>query len=129
MEITFRRKMLLAGVGLIVLIAILIVVVRQYKEEKESIKIGMAITLTGRPSTFGVHVRNGFILALEQINRSGGIDGRPIELIVKDDKANSAQAQRVDQELLDAGVVAIIGHSLSTPTVASVPALVQLNRC
>ena len=71
MEIISRHKMLFAGMGFIVLIAVVIVAVRQYKEEKEPIKIGMAITLTGRPSTFGVHMRNGFILALEQINRAG----------------------------------------------------------
>lgn len=127
MDMIFRRKMF-SGIGFIVLIAVLIFVVREYRQEKGPIKVGMAITLTGRPSTFGVHTRNGFILALEQLNRAGGIGGRPIELITKDDKANPEQALRVDQELLDAGVVAIIGHSLSTPAVASVPLMNKNSR-
>ncbi len=128
MEIAFRRKMLFAGMGFVVLIAVPIVIVGEYKQEKEPIKVGLSITLTGRPSTFGVHIRNGFTLAIEKLNSAGGIGGRPIELVVKDDKANPEQALRVDQELLDAGVVAIIGHSLSTPTVASVPLMNKNSR-
>jgi len=127
MKIVFGRQISSFSIGFIIIIAVLIFWVHQYNQEKEPIKVGLSITLTGRPSTFGVHVRNGITLAQNQLNQAGGIGGRPIELIIKDDKGKPEQALRVDQELLDAGVAAIIGHSLSTPTVASVP-LMNNNR-
>ncbi len=85
------------------------------------IRIGFVSTLTGRASTAGVHARNGAMLAVEEINRKGGIHGRPIELIIRDDKANPNVALKVDQELIDANVVAIAGHLLSSMSVAAVP--------
>ena len=121
MKVTPGQKKLFGGIGLILLITVLILVVHSYKQEKAPVKVGLALTLTGRPSTFGVHIRNGVILAMEAFNRSGGLGDRRLELIVKDDKANLETSLQVARELLDADATAIIGHSLSTPTVAVVP--------
>ncbi|OPX90066.1 MAG: hypothetical protein A4E53_01281 [Pelotomaculum sp. PtaB.Bin104] len=48
---------------------------------------------------------------METINASGGIGGRKIELLIRDDRGLSEKAQEVDRELIQAGVVAIIGHA------------------
>ncbi len=90
-------------------------------KQKETIKIGLATTLTGPASTSGIHSRNAVTLAVEEINRSGGIRGRMVELIIKDDKGHAEDAVRVDRELVQEGVVAIIGHYLSTLCVKAVP--------
>ncbi|MBN1554734.1 MAG: ABC transporter substrate-binding protein [Phycisphaerae bacterium] len=94
---------------------------------KEPIKIGLANTLTGTASTAGIHIRNGAILAVEQANAAGGIHGRMVELLVRDDKGDPAEALRVDQELIDEGVVAILGHYLSTLSMATVPLMNEKN--
>lgn len=78
-------------------------------------------TLTGRDSTWGISSRNAVSIALEQVNNGGGINGRPVQLIVKNDKANPETALQVDKELLDEGVVAILGHYLSSPSMKTVP--------
>jgi branched-chain amino acid transport system substrate-binding protein len=85
------------------------------------IKIGFAGCLTGRLSDLGVAGRNGVILAVEQINTAGGIQGRPIELLVRDDQHDPEIAKQVDQDLIDAGVAAIIGHLTSAMSMAAVP--------
>lgn len=89
--------------------------------EKEPIKLGFSGCLTGRLSDLGTSGRNGAILAVEQINETGGVNGRPVELIVRDDRQDKAEALRVDQELMAEGVVAIIGHMTSAMSMAAVP--------
>jgi len=127
MEITFRRKILFAGIGISVLTAVLIVVVREYKQEKGPIKIGMVTTLTRGAPTSGINSRNAVMLAVEEINSLGGINGRPVELMVRDDKRDVEEALRVDQELIDEGVVAILGHGLSSITLKVLPLMNEKN--
>ncbi len=91
-------------------------------EKKENpIKVGFVGGLTGRLSDLGTAGRNGVILAVEEINSRGGINGRPVELITKDDKQDPELSLRVDRELVDEGVAAIIGHMTSVMSMAVLP--------
>lgn len=85
---------------------------------KEPVRVGVAVQLTGVQSELGVQERNGVQLAVEEINASGGVAGRPIELIVRDDLGLPEGARTVDRELIQSGVAAIIGHTTSTQTIA-----------
>jgi branched-chain amino acid transport system substrate-binding protein len=60
-------------------------------------------------------------MAIDKINATGGIAGREIELIVRDDLGTSDGAKTADQELIDEGVVAIIGHATTAQTLAGLP--------
>ena len=91
------------------------------KKKENPIKVGFVGGLTGRLSDLGTEGRNGVILAVEKINSSGGINGRPVKLITKDDKQNAEVTLRVDRELVDEGVVAIIGHMTSTMSMVALP--------
>ena len=93
--------------------------------DNEPIKIGFVAGITGRTSELGISERAGVMLAVAEVNASGGIKGRPIELIVKDDQNDTKTALEVDQELIERGVVAIIGHATSTMTKAVVPLVNQ----
>ncbi len=64
----------------------------------EPIRIGLIAGLSDRGSDFGESVRNGVILAVEQQNQAGGIKGRKIELIVRDDGQNPEQAGKAARE-------------------------------
>lgn len=81
---------------------------------RKPIKVGLLLSLSGRQSSIQLNVRDGVTLAVEEINRSGGINGRPIQLIVKDDKGDSEEALRLTQELLDEKVTVILGAITST---------------
>lgn len=85
---------------------------------REPILVGYAAQLTGPHSDLGVDGRDAALLALEALNAAGGINGRPLELIVRDDQGDPEVARQVSSELIDQGVVAIIGHSTSTQTQA-----------
>lgn len=83
------------------------------------IKIGFSGTLTGVTSNTGIAVKNGVILAIDEVNKKGGIRGNKIKLIIKDDQNDKEISQKIDKELIDEGVVAIIGHTTSSMTIAS----------
>ena len=92
---------------------------------QEPIKIGFAASLTGITSELGVSGRNGAQLAVDEINRSGGIKGQPLQLLIKDDLNSPATAIKGDQELIAAGAVAIIGHFTSNTNMAVMPTIDQ----
>lgn len=60
-------------------------------------------------------------LAVQQINASGGVAGRPIELVARDDHGNPDSAIAVASELVRAGVVAVVGDVYSGTTLAAAP--------
>lgn len=87
-----------------------------------TIKIGMAAPLTGTQSDIGLDIQRGTQLGVDDLNAQGiEINGRQLkfELLVEDDEANPAKATTVAQKLVDAGVVAVVGHFNSG---ASIPA-------
>ncbi|HKJ37616.1 MAG TPA: ABC transporter substrate-binding protein [Anaerolineales bacterium] len=89
---------------------------------REPIRVGFVAGLTGQNAALGVDGRDGALLAVEKINSEGGLNGRPIELVVRDDKGTSDGAVTADNELItDEGVIAIIGHMTSGTMVSAWP--------
>ncbi len=87
------------------------------------IKIGYVAGLTGRHSELGIGVRNGVTLAVDAINSTGGINGRKVEVVVRDDKSDPAQGTKVIKELLQMQVPVIIGPLLSKMASATLAAI------
>lgn len=76
----------------------------------DPVKIGFIGPLTGGSSSQGVPMRNGVRLAVEEINKSGGVLGRQIQLVERDDEARNEVGAQVAQELISKeGVVAVVG--------------------
>ncbi len=92
---------------------------------QEPIRIGVIAGLSDRGSDFGQSVRDGVILAVENQNRAGGIQGRKIELIVRDDGQNKDQAIRAAQELIDLHPEIVIGPVTSSMAAAILPLMNQ----
>lgn len=87
----------------------------------EPLRVGFVSGLTGRHYGLGLSSRNGVTLAVEELNAAGGIGGRPLDLLVRDDEQDPAAARRAVEELVEAGVVAIIGHATSAMAEATLP--------
>ncbi|RME37382.1 MAG: amino acid ABC transporter substrate-binding protein [Deltaproteobacteria bacterium] len=81
--------------------------------EKEPVRIGFLAALTGRYADLGLAGRNGALLAVEECNRTGGLHGRKVELLVRDNGANADQAIQAVRQLDQAGVTVLIGPMLS----------------
>jgi branched-chain amino acid transport system substrate-binding protein len=85
------------------------------------IKIGFIGGLTDRNSDNGQSGLNGVILAVEQFNRAGGVDGRLVELLPKDDAQDKAVAAKSSEELVAAQVEAVVGPFTSSMAQVIVP--------
>ena len=82
----------------------------------------MVNPLTGDAATYGVSHCKGLEMALEEINKAGGIKGQQIELLTHDDAGDPKQAAAGAQKFADMkSVVAIVGSCLSSNTLAMVP--------
>lgn len=84
-----------------------------FSKNNKSIKIGLMVSLTGIYTDLGRDIRDGALLAVEMINEKGGINKRPVDLIVKDNQFNSDTVKNNYNELLNENVVAVIGPSTS----------------
>ena len=76
----------------------------------EPIKVGLSGPFTGGSSSMGVSMRDGAKLAVAEINKAGGVLGRPIQLVERDDEAKNELGVQVAQELINKEqVVATLG--------------------
>ncbi len=76
----------------------------------DPIKIGLTGPFTGGSASMGVSMRDGARLAVEEINKSGGVLGRPLLLVERDDEAKNDVGVQVAQELINKEqVVATMG--------------------
>ena len=77
---------------------------------QETIKIGALLPLTGAEAPFGEAFKKAYALAVQDINARGGIQGKPLELILKDTESKPREAIKAANELMGASqVVALVG--------------------
>jgi branched-chain amino acid transport system substrate-binding protein len=76
----------------------------------EDIKIGVSGPFTGGSSSMGVSMRDGVRLAIEEINKQGGVLGRKLVAVERDDEAKNERGVQIAQELINKEkVVATVG--------------------
>lgn len=79
-------------------------------KKSDEIKIGVYGPFTGGSAPMGVSMRNGVTIAIEEINAAGGVLGKKIVMIDRDDEAKNERGGQIMQELLDKEkVVAVLG--------------------
>jgi len=90
--------------------------------ENEPIKIGAIFAITGPASFLGEPERNTAMMIADEINADGGINGRPIELVIYDTEGDNTKAVLATRKLIQQDkVIAIIGPSRSGTTMAIIP--------
>lgn len=92
----------------------------------DPIKIGMLTSLTTNFAPWGLQVQDGMKLAVEEINATGGVDGRPLELVVADDENDADQGVAGFERLAEEGVIGIGGVISSTVGLATSPIAEEL---
>jgi branched-chain amino acid transport system substrate-binding protein len=88
----------------------------------QGIELGFYGALTGPQATFALSGRNGARLAIDEINRSGGVLGKKLSLLSEDDRNEPAEAASAVSKLITQNhVVALIGENASSRTLAAAP--------
>jgi branched-chain amino acid transport system substrate-binding protein len=82
----------------------------------DKIKIGLVASLSGDQISWGSDSLKGAKLAVEEVNKAGGIDGHQIDLEVQDSQSKPDGAKTAAQKLLSDGVIAIVGEVSSGNT-------------
>ncbi|MEJ5187076.1 MAG: ABC transporter substrate-binding protein [Candidatus Geothermincolales bacterium] len=86
---------------------------------KKPIKIGVILSESGSQEPLGKPEKRAIELFVEKLNAKGGIDGHPVEVIIKDDASDPSRALQAAVELLDQEeVVAIIGSTTTGATLS-----------
>ncbi len=83
------------------------------------LKVGLIGPFSGPSSDFGLPMQNGVRMAVDEINAVGGYLGRPLELVVVDDKADPVVGRQGSESLVAANVVAAIGFCNTGVAMAS----------
>ncbi|MFN3479224.1 MAG: ABC transporter substrate-binding protein [Thermodesulfovibrionales bacterium] len=93
-----------------------------FSQAKEPYKVGAIFSVTGAASFLGEPEKNTVLMLVDQINKAGGINGHPLEVIIEDSKSDETQAVLAAKKLLEKdNVLAIIGPSTTGESMALVP--------
>ena len=98
-----------------------------FSQQAGPIRLGVVTPLSGPQEFIGIFVKQGAEIAIEQINATGGVAGRPLALEFRDDKANPALATTVTRELLGLGVNLQLGTISSAVALAMGPLMEKEN--
>jgi len=91
-----------------------------------TVKIGAFLSLTGATSAYGISAANAIKLATDETNRTGGIDGKQIELEIEDDKSNTQDVPGIVEHLIkEHKVHALIAEPVSTRAMMAAPVAQQ----
>lgn len=88
----------------------------------EPLKLGLVAALSGQSAKSGEGITRGLQTAIDELNTAGGVLGRPLALVRRDDESNPAKGQTAARELMDReGAAALFGGIDSPVSQAIVP--------
>ena len=95
-------------------------------QEKAPIKIGSLWSLTGAAAQYGIAERDAVAILVDDLNKKGGIGGHQIQIVNYDEATNPIEAARGATQLVQQhGVVAVMGASTGSGTLAAAPILAR----
>ena len=110
---SLSRRALLIGAALVLSVPAL---------ADDTIKFGLVAAMSGQSAKSGEAIVRGLSLALDEINAKGGVLGKKVELVVRDDESNPAKGVVAARELVQREKVAALFGGLDTPvSMAIVP--------
>ena len=79
------------------------------------ILVGEYGSLTGSEATFGQSTHNGIMMAVDEVNAAGGVNGRRIKVLTEDDQSKAEEAANAVTKLISQNnVVAVLGEVASS---------------
>jgi branched-chain amino acid transport system substrate-binding protein len=88
----------------------------------DKVRVGVFMSLTGDTANFGISSTNGIKMAADEVNSTGGINGKQIELLVQDDRSDASEAATIVTKFVTQDQVhAILGEVASSRSIAAAP--------
>jgi branched-chain amino acid transport system substrate-binding protein len=95
---------------------------------QSTIKIGFPMPLSGPASVYGVPITKGAEMAVQEINASGGVLGKKLELLSRDSKASADEAVRLARELIIKNGVEFLSGTLTSAEAPAVSTIAKENK-
>jgi branched-chain amino acid transport system substrate-binding protein len=109
--------------GLVVLVIVMSIITSV--QAAEPIKVGLVAALSGQSAKSGEGITRGLTIAIDEINRRGGVLGRPLTLIRRDDESNPSKGQVAARELIHQEKVAVLFGGIDSPVSLAIVPLVN----
>ena len=119
-KVNNRKQILVGAMGLLVVMTAVILLLLYFRGSKP-IRLGFIGTISGKYGALGSTARDGALLAVEEINASGGINGRRLELVILDDEGSPEKAALHAESLAEGEIQFIIGPFLTVSGTAVLP--------
>jgi branched-chain amino acid transport system substrate-binding protein len=87
---------------------------------QEPIKVGLVAALSGGSAKSGEGITRGLTIAIDEINAAGGLLGRKLELVRRDDESNPSKGQVAARELIDQEKVAVMFGGIDSPVALAI---------
>ena len=117
-----------SGWLLLMLASILLGFLSRISFAAEPIKVGVILPLTGEKAVFGEIEKNSFLIALDEINKAGGVRGTKIELLIEDDTSSPDVARGAAEKLISKDKVVILGGEYGSSETYAVAGVAQQKR-
>ncbi len=116
-----KKKPILIGVAIIIVLTAAVYLFQTHLRRSNPIRLGFIGTISGKYGAPGSTGRDGALFAVENINASGGIRGRLLELVILDDEGDPEKAAAHAESLAEEGIRFIIGPFLTVSGTAILP--------
>ncbi len=93
--------------------------------DAQSIKVGIILPLTGEKAAFGEIEKNSFVMALNEINKAGGVKGTKIELLIEDDTGKPDVARAATEKLVSKDKVVMLGGGYGSSETYAIAGVAQ----
>ena len=93
--------------------------------DAKPIKVGIILPLTGEKAAFGEIEKNSFIMALNEINKAGGVKGSKIELLIEDDTGKPDVARGATEKLVSKDNVVMLGGGYGSSETYAIAGVAQ----
>jgi branched-chain amino acid transport system substrate-binding protein len=110
------------SIGSLLIVAAAVCAAVQAASAQDSIKFGLVAAMSGQSAKSGEAIVRGLSIAVDEVNAKGGLLGRKVELLVRDDESNPAKGVVAARELVQREKVTALFGGLDTPvSIAIVP--------
>jgi branched-chain amino acid transport system substrate-binding protein len=114
------RRLVFVVLGVLILAALVIALIRR-AQRPAPYRIAFANSITGVANTAGTESLIATQLYINEVNKSGGVNGHPIELVMYDDKSSAETARANARKIGESDCIAVLGHYLSATSLAAGP--------
>ncbi len=92
------------------------------------IKVGVILPLTGKLAKFGEIENKSYLMAVDEINAAGGVNGKKIDLIIEDTSGKSDVGRSAIEKLINRDKVIVVGGGCSSTVTWAAIAIAQQNK-